>query len=149
MGEQISAFDKATESAWSRFRARLADHVAEMTDADILIIDTDPFDEIDDGAAPYVQFCAWGQTRVRCEVSSNEFLGEAHRLDDDAGSANFHLDVERLEADRLVVMAVRALRECSASCTRHSWLRTVWRPTPTCLLRHRETRTRRPLRTSR
>ena len=79
-------------------------------------------------------FCAWGDELVRCEVSSNECLAAEHRLDhlgsgtltslgwstptcerddDDhgEGSANFYIDVERTEADRLAVMAVKALRD--------------------------------------
>src|SRR3954447_9024034 len=126
--------DRSTERAWSRFQARLADHVAEMDDDEVLVISADSaVDPEAEGAAPYVQFCAWGGTLVRSEVSSNAFLAEEVRLDEagvaaledlgwldpavgdeDAGdeaSANFHLDTERAEADRLAVMACRALRD--------------------------------------
>ena len=128
-----AAFDRATEDAWSGFRARLADHVAEMTEGDVLVVDTDPTDGVRDGAAPYVQFCGWGMSCVRAEVSSNAYLAAAYRLDDeavravmdigwtapvprrdaeeDAGSDNFVADAERVEADRLAVMSVRVLRE--------------------------------------
>lgn len=127
--------DRSTARAWSRFQVRLADHVAEMSDDDILIVSADDAGDDDaDGAAPYVQFCAWGETLVRCEVSSNAYLGVDRRLDraaseavmglgwaaptvdsaaDDAGegSANFYVDVERSQADRLAVMTTRVLRD--------------------------------------
>jgi hypothetical protein len=132
MGEQFE-FDTVNEQAWSGFRARLADHLAEMEDDDILVVDTDPADQVVGGAAPYVQFCAWGETCMRAEVVSNAYLAAAHRMDEaeveavtgigwhaptrerddepDSGSENFFLDLERVEADRLAVMAVRVLRE--------------------------------------
>ena len=59
MGETtVSRFDRLAEEAWTRFRARLADRVAEMGDGDVLIVDTDPDDAATGGALPYVQFCA-------------------------------------------------------------------------------------------
>lgn len=107
-----------------------------MRDDDVLVVVTESAaeEDEDDGCAPYVQFCAWGEDRVRCEVSSNAYLTADHRLDPvgtetlkglgwappthgrddedaDAGSANFHLDVERSSADRLAVMTVKALRD--------------------------------------
>jgi hypothetical protein len=141
--------DRSTERAWSRFQARLADHVAEMADDEVLVVSADSAVGPDaEGSAPYVQFCAWGQTMVRAEVSSNAYLADEVRLDEDAvqglqglgwlvpdggdedsggpvagsadpdagtdtdaGSANFHLDAERGEADRLAVMSCRALRD--------------------------------------
>src|SRR3954447_6275324 len=126
--------DRSTERAWSRFQARLADHVAEMDDDEVLVISADSaVDPEAEGAAPYVQFCAWGGTLVRSEVSSNAFLADEVRLDEaamaaledlgwlapaagdeaasDEAPANFHLDTERVEADRLAVMACRALRD--------------------------------------
>ena len=128
--------DRSTERAWSRFQARLADHVADMQDDDVLVVAVESAfeDDDEDGSAPYVQFCAWGETLVRSEVSSNEYLAVEHLLDagsvrtleelgwqaptehPDAanrgsGSANFFLDVERAQADRLAVMTTRALRD--------------------------------------
>ena len=127
--------DRSTERAWSRFQARLADHVAEMSDDDILVVSAESVVEEDaDGSAPYVQFCAWGETLVRAEVSSNEFLAAGVRLDDVStraieglgwaaptagaddpdpgeGSANFFVDLERAQADRLAVMTCRAMRD--------------------------------------
>ena len=139
-GVELSEFagfdlDRSTARAWSKFQARLADHVVDMEDDDLLLVEAESsVDDEDEGAAPYVQFCAWDEDLVRCEVSSNEYLADEHRLDsvgvqilkalgwsgptvgrDDEdpgeGSANFYIDVERSEADRLAVMTVRALRE--------------------------------------
>ena len=126
--------DRSTERAWSGFQARLADRVADLCDDEIVVVEVGSVVEEDaDGAAPYVQFCAWGGTLVRCEVSSNEFLDTQVRVDragadaivelgwraptagrdEDAGegSANFFLDSERTEADRLAVMTTRVLRD--------------------------------------
>jgi hypothetical protein len=127
--------DRSTERAWSRFQAKLADHLADMRDDDVLIVSAESaVDDEDGGSAPYVQFVAWGETLLRSEVSSNEYLADAVRLDasgshmiaglgwhepttdkDDEdpgeGSANFFLDVERSNADRLAVMTTRALRD--------------------------------------
>ncbi|QNN52356.1 T3SS (YopN, CesT) and YbjN peptide-binding chaperone 1 [Nocardioides mesophilus] len=130
--------DRSTERAWSRFRARLADHVAEMADDDVLVVSVDDsaVDEDGDGATPYVQFCGWGGTRVRCEVSSNAYLADELQLDRagsesvlrlgwaaptagrsdelDGGSANYFLDLDRAHADRLAVMTTQVLREVFA-----------------------------------
>lgn len=127
--------DRSTERAWSRFQAKLADHLADMRDDDVLIVSAESaVDHEDGGSAPYVQFVAWGETLLRSEVSSNEYLADGVRLDapgshmiaglgwhepttdkDDEdpgeGSANFFLDVERSNADRLAVMTTRALRD--------------------------------------
>ena len=129
MGETTgSRFDRLAEEAWTRFRARLADHVAEMGDDDVLIVDTDPDDAATGGALPYVQFCAYDAGWVRCEVSSNAYLVPDRRLDVQEAAAvvalgwsdpadgetepgNFYVDAERVEADRLAVMTVRVLRE--------------------------------------
>jgi hypothetical protein len=124
--------DHSTARAWSRFQARLADHLVEMGDDDILVVDTEVARSDLAGAAPYVQF-ACGSSTLRGEVSSNSFLAEAYRLDEDdvgdvtalgwqpptvgpgmpvgEGSANFFVDLPRSEADRLAVMAVKVLRE--------------------------------------
>jgi len=129
-------FDGSTALAWSEFQARLADHVAEMEDDALLIVGAESSVDEDEGAgaAPYVQFCAFSEDQVRCEMSSNEYLAAKHRLDpvgvetlkglgwsaptcdrDDEdpgeGSANFYLDVDRSHADQLAVMTVTAFRE--------------------------------------
>ncbi|QWZ09247.1 hypothetical protein KRR39_05525 [Nocardioides panacis] len=135
MGEFAeSELDRSTTLAWSAFRGRLADHVAAMQDDEVALVEAESsVGDADEGAAPYVQFCAWGEDLVRCELSSNAYLAEAHRLDvsqvaalvemgwilpthgpddeADSGSTNFHVDAERVEADRLAVMTVRAFRE--------------------------------------
>ena len=126
--------DRNTARAWSRFQARLADHLAEMGDDDTLVIDAEVADDDIDGAAPYVQFAGFGDgSMVRGEVSSNNYLAEPYALDDERvarltdlgwhtptvgpgqpegeGSGNFFTDLPLTEADRLAVMAVKALRE--------------------------------------
>ena len=126
--------DRITARAWSRFQARLADHLAEMGDDDTLVIDTEVAADDLPGAAPYVQFAGFGDgTMVRGEVSSNTYLAEPFELDEarvdrlaelgwrlptvgpgepeGQGSANFFVDLPLNEADRLAVMAVKALRE--------------------------------------
>ena len=123
------------EGAWARFRARLADVIAGLEGDEAFWFDLEVGIDDEDlpGAAPYVQFMAWGDDLVRGEVVSNAYLDERFRLteadeqlllelgwtapthgrgdEQDSGSANFHLDVETREADRLAVMTVRALRE--------------------------------------
>lgn len=124
--------DRSTARAWSSFQSRLADHVAAMEDDDVLLVEAES--SLDGGgAAPYVQFAAWGKDMVRGEVSGNAYLADDHLLDasgvaaleslgwsaptygpddePDNGSINFHVDLERNHADRLAVMTVRALRD--------------------------------------
>lgn len=123
-------FEAASEAAWRRFRARLADHLAEMKEDDLLCVEaSSAIGPDEEGAAPYVQFRGCGEGMLRSEVSSNEFLAPSVRLDeagvaavaelgwcepnqyDEAASPNFCLDVEQIEADRLAVMTTRVLRE--------------------------------------
>lgn len=124
--------DRSTARAWSRFQARLGDHLAAMSDDDVLIVEIDS-SVSGDGAAPYIQFCAWGDGQLRSEVSSNEHLAPRYALDaageatllslgwaaptsarseDEPGdgASNFLVDVDRSAADRLAVMSVKALR---------------------------------------
>ncbi len=125
--------DESTAEAWRGFQARLADRVAAMEDDELLLVEVESAVGDEDGAAPYVQLCGWGGDLVRVEAVSNHYLADQHRLDEDeeavlvelgfsaptyasdeepdSGSANFHLDAERTEADRLAVVTVRALRE--------------------------------------
>ena len=129
-------FDSSTATAWTQFQARLADHLLEMEEDDLLMLEAETTGH-DGGAAPYVQFCAWGPGQLRCEAVSNGYLAAEHRLDQaeetlllelgfeaptyepdaepdaqsDGGSANFWVDTAQEEADRLAVMAVRALRD--------------------------------------
>ena len=122
--------EASTELAWTGFRQRLADRLAEAADDDVLLIELETGVDEDElaGAAPYVQFVAWGEEMLRAEVVSNFYLDERFELSpaderrlaelgwseptcDDAGEENFHLDLPRREADRVAVMAVSALRE--------------------------------------
>jgi hypothetical protein len=105
-----------------------------MGEDDMLVIDAEVADDDIDGAAPYVQFAGFGEgSMVRGEVSSNNYLAEPYTLDEDRvarltalgwhlptvgpgqpegdGSGNFFTDLPLAEADRLAVMAVKALRE--------------------------------------
>lgn len=124
--------DRSTARAWSQFQARLADHLAAMTEDDVLIVEANSGRDDEAGASPYVQFVAGGGELIRCEVSSNEYLAPRYALDAAAaatlqslgwsaptsgeeglpqsGSANFYLDSARSSADKLAVMAVQALR---------------------------------------
>ncbi len=138
-GDLVSEFagfdvDRSSARAWSRFQASLADHLVGMGDDDTLLIEVEVADDDLDGAAPYVQFAGFGEgTMLRGEVSGNAWLDEKYELGGDQcdrlahlgwcpptagpaedageGSANFFLDVELTEGDRLAVMTVRALRE--------------------------------------
>jgi hypothetical protein len=125
--------DRAAAQAWVRFQAGLGDRLAEMAEDDVVIVEAMVGEEDEDGASPYVQFCAWGDGMLRSEVASNHVLVEARELDEegqraleeigygaptygpddeaDHGSLNFHVDLPQSEADRLAVMAVRALRD--------------------------------------
>jgi hypothetical protein len=125
--------DQAVNRAWSSFAHRLADHLAAMDEDDLLVVDVETAVPPSDGAAPYAQFCAWGEESLRAEISSNSYLAPEHRLDDavaaqlvrlgwhppshgktetaDGGSANFYLDASRRDADRVAAMAVAALRD--------------------------------------
>lgn len=132
MAEAHNRFDRDVDLAWREFRAHLADHVAEMRDGDGLVLE--PLAEESTGpAGPCVQFYAWGDEQVRCEVPSNTHLSDNRRLrpDDEAlllamglqapsrgaddpedgGSPAFWIDRSSLWADQLAELAVRALRE--------------------------------------
>jgi hypothetical protein len=120
-------------AAWISYQAELADRLADLEEDDVLLIEAMAGAEPEQGSVPYVQFCAWGDGLLRGEVSSNHVLTAARRLhhggrqalrdlgfdapthgpgdEADQGSLNYHVDVERSEADRVAVMAVRALRD--------------------------------------
>ena len=123
------------ERAWTAFRTRLADRLAELEDDDLLHLEVQvgvDEDELE-GAAPYLQLVGWGGDLIRAEAVGNAFLDERFLLGDaaqerltgwgwlapthgpddqgDAGSPHFHVDVERRDADRLAVMVVGALRD--------------------------------------
>lgn len=141
MKEYGDEVDRAAAQAWVRFQARLADRLAAMEQDDVLVVEALVGDDDQPGAAPYVQFCAWGPGLLRGEVASNHVLMPLRELDAegeralvelgydaptydpdqepdgdpdeeaDGGSLNFFVDVEQTEADRLAVMSVRALRD--------------------------------------
>lgn len=127
--------DRSTARAWSQFQARLADHLAAMSDDDVLVVRIDAGDSgSTDVAAPYLKFSAWSDGQLRSEVSSNEHLDSRYALDaageatlsslgweppagafvdEEPGgdSRDFSLTVDRSSAaDRLAVMSVKALR---------------------------------------
>lgn len=133
MRHQEFEMDRATQRAWREFQARLADRLAAMEEDDVAIVEAMVGEEAEEGAAPYVQFCAFGDGMLRGEVASNHVLDERWKLDEqsaralgglgftaptyapdeepDHGSLNHHVDVEQGEGDRLAVMATRALRD--------------------------------------
>ncbi|MGN6575116.1 MAG: T3SS (YopN, CesT) and YbjN peptide-binding chaperone 1, partial [Nocardioides sp.] len=128
-----AGMDDATAQAWRQFQAGLADRLAELETDDVLVVDVLVGHKPEGGAAPYVQFCAWGEQMLRAEVAGNHVLAAPYELDEagerallafgydaptygiddepDAGSLNFHLDLPQQQADRLAVMSCRALRE--------------------------------------
>ena len=61
------------EGAWARFRARLADVIAGLEGDEAFWFDLEVGVDDEDlpGAAPYVQFQAWGGDLIRGEVVSN------------------------------------------------------------------------------
>ena len=135
MREEHDDLEASAERAWTGFRQRLADRLAAAAEDDVLLVEVETADAEDEpaGAAPYLQFVAWGEGMLRAEVASNSFLDDRYALsadderllvdmgwlppayDDDGdpvpGEENFHLDAPQREADRVAVMAVRALRE--------------------------------------
>jgi hypothetical protein len=125
--------DRATVGAWREFQAQLADRLAALEEDDVVVVEAMVGEEPEAGAAPYVQFCAFGDGMLRGEVASNHVLDERWELgaesvralgelgwaaptyapdeEPDHGSLNHYVDVEQSDADRLAVMATRALRD--------------------------------------
>ena len=125
--------DRATASAWRQFQAQLADRLTTMEEDDVAVVEAMVGEEPEAGAVPYVQFCAYGPGMLRGEVAGNHVLdarwalaeesvrtlGEigyhepSYAPDDepDHGSLNHYVDLPQGEADRLAVMATRALRD--------------------------------------
>jgi hypothetical protein len=117
--------------AWEELEQRLEEHLGQLVEDQTLVVELPQ--DAQEGAAPYVQFCAWGEDMLRCEAVSNHYLGESWALTDagagelvalgfhaptytpeeeaDSGSANFYVDGERNQADDMAWMAVKALRE--------------------------------------
>ena len=135
MSDRNDDLEAVAEEAWRGFRQRLADRLAGSEEDDVLLVEVETGVDEDDllRAAPYVQFVGWGSGMLRAEVVSNHYLDERFELtaddervltdmgwsepvcDEDGdpvpGEANFHLDAPLREADRVAVLAVRALRE--------------------------------------
>lgn len=125
--------DRAAARAWRQFQAQLADRLATLEEDDVAVVEAMVGEEPEAGAVPYVQFCAYGPGMLRGEVAGNHVLdarwalgeesvrtlGEIGYLeptyapDDepDHGSLNHYVDLPQDEADRLAVMATRALRD--------------------------------------
>ncbi|HEY0644113.1 MAG TPA: hypothetical protein VGD39_11880, partial [Nocardioides sp.] len=120
-------WDDGVEAAWTAFRRRLADRLAELPEDEFVLVELtgDP----GDGARPYCQVLA-GDGSLRVEAVSNAYLATEHRLDagqEEAladlgfdrpettewsrGETNFFADLDQREADRAAVMMVRAMRE--------------------------------------
>jgi hypothetical protein len=124
--------ESSTKAAWDEFERRLVARLDSMEEDDLLLVEV-PGDEEQEGATPYVQFCAWGDDMVRAEAVSNHYLADGwalseragselvtlgfsaptHTPDDpaDSGSANFFVDVPRDESFDLGWMTVVALRD--------------------------------------
>ncbi|TQF65798.1 hypothetical protein FK531_20445 [Rhodococcus spelaei] len=69
----LEKFDQAVELAWREFRGTLADHIGAMRGEDILVVELAE-EPGAGGYLPCVQFLAWSDDLVRCEVPSNAFL---------------------------------------------------------------------------
>ena len=135
MSDRNDDLEAVAEEAWRGFRQRLADWLAAAGEDEVMLVEVETGVDEEDllRAAPYVQFVGWGEEMVRAEVVSNHYLDERFELtaddermltdmgwsepvcDEDGdpvpGEANFHLDAPLREADRVAVLAVRALRE--------------------------------------
>jgi hypothetical protein len=124
--------ESSTATAWEEFERRLLERLEELEDGETLLLEV-PQDEDKPGAAPYVQFCAWGEDMVRCEAVSNHYLLDSWALSEeageelvglgfsaptyapgeteDSGSSNYFVDVPREETADLGWMTVGALRD--------------------------------------
>ncbi len=124
--------ESSTRAAWDEFERLLGERLDIMEDDENLIVELLQ-DDAEVGAAPYVQFCAWGEDRMRCEAASNHYLMATWALndegraaleaigfgaptyapgdDEDSGSSNYFVDVERDEFEDLAWMTVQALRD--------------------------------------
>jgi hypothetical protein len=120
-------WDGDVETAWTGFRQRLADRLAELPEDEFVLVELTG--EPGDGARPYCQMLA-GDGSLRLEAVSNAYLATEHRLDAaqeqalvdlgfdrpeaeewSKGETNFFADLDQREADRAAVMTVRAMRE--------------------------------------
>lgn len=120
----------STTRAWTRFQARLGDRLVEMGHGDVVVIDVETADE-EDAAAPCLRFTSRDDgARLRGEITASRVAGrrvlEAPGADvllrqgwhvptpeegDSDVAPELVADVPAGEADRLAVMATRALRD--------------------------------------
>ncbi|WP_345345150.1 TY-Chap domain-containing protein [Rhodococcus olei] len=129
---EFEDFDTSVDRAWSDHQQRLADVIVTMQEDDLLALELGEESSVE-GFVPCVQFLAWGDGQVRCEVPSNAYLEPRHwlseadeerlvqlgwhrptRLPDDepdAGSPAFFVDKAVNWADQLAAMAVSVFRE--------------------------------------
>ncbi|MGW6694956.1 TY-Chap domain-containing protein [Rhodococcus sp. NPDC054953] len=129
---EFEDFDSGVDRAWSEHQQRLADVIAAMREDDLLALELGEESRVD-GFVPCVQFLAWGDGQIRCEVPSNDYLDPRYRLtaddesrlvdlgwhrptrrpDDepDSGSPAFFVDKPSNWADQLASMAVTVFRE--------------------------------------
>lgn len=130
--DEFESFDVAVDRAWSDHQDRLADVIAAMQVDDLLALELGEESSVD-GFVPCVQFLAWGNGQVRCEVPSNAYLDPRYRLttldedrlvslgwarptrapedEPDSGSPAFFVDKPANWADQLAAMAVTVFRE--------------------------------------
>lgn len=128
MGDALEQrWDDEVGAAWTAYRRRLADRLADLEQEESLAVVVGATDEDDqEGAAPYCQAMAWGGRGLTVEAVSDTFLAAEHRVG--AGGAerlralgfhppsgeespNHHLTVDQREADRAAWMVVGAMRE--------------------------------------
>ncbi len=129
---ESESFDVVVDRAWSDHQDRLADVIAVMREDDLLALELGEESSVD-GFVPCVQFLAWGNGQIRCEVPSNAYLDPRYRLsaadearlvtlgwlrptrapDDepDSGSPAFFVDKPSNWADQLAAMSVTVFRE--------------------------------------
>ena len=129
-----NTFDLEILSAWTTFETHLARYISVMEDDDTLVVEShyDSMDELADAPA-CIQFFAWNQTSVRCEVPSNRFLHPLRMLEPEDhsalldmgfnapdlcehepegnGSMSFYIDVDRARPEELVTKVLRVFRE--------------------------------------
>ncbi|MFD4367786.1 hypothetical protein [Rhodococcus sp. NPDC058521] len=131
-GVDTFEYDNSVQRSWNAFTSRLADAIADLQLHQVLTIDS-TFDAADTNMPQCVQFYAWSEDLVRCEVPSNHYLPDNlaltehdesrlvelgwHRpsrtpnADTEHGSPAFWVDLPYSWADKLATMTVAAFRE--------------------------------------
>lgn len=133
----VDAFDRSVQQAWTRFRSALADHIDEMPIGGSLVLHCLP--SAAHAEVPCVELYAWDIDLVRCEALTVEYLPDdcpsyalgsehvavfdrwafsppvvsahdAEAVPSDVPS-NWFLDRPRSHADQLAAAAVGVLRE--------------------------------------